>query len=108
MSFLKNLFKGKRYRQNLEKARSLDGMAVKYITEFVDGNENVISRGGGLSVMGDNLIVLGERDRLFISDLGKVEICELMSGDGVVITGPNLIYNDEIRMITVHFVYYRK
>lgn len=108
MSFFKNLFKGKVYRQNLEKALSLDGNAVKYITEFVDGNENVISRGGGLSVRGDELIVLGEKDRLFIANLSEVEICELMSGDGVVIKGPNSLNNNEIRMITVHFVYYRK
>ncbi len=108
MSFFKNLFKGKVYRQNLEKARELDGNAVKYITEFVDGNENVISRGGGLSVRGDDIIVLGEKDRLFISNLARVEICELMSGDGVVIKGPNALQGDEERMITVHFVYYRK
>ena len=31
-----------------------------------------------------------------------------VGGDGVVITGPNILEEGRVRTITVHFVYYRK
>ena len=38
----------------------------------------------------------------------ELEASNLMSGDGVVIKGPDLLRDGKIRTITVHFVYYRK
>ena len=41
-------------------------------------------------------------------EIKELEASTLMSGDGVVIKGPNLLEDGKIRTITVHFVYYRK
>lgn len=96
------------YAFRLERARSLHGQPVKYVTENKDGNEDVIGRGGALALHGDEFIVDSSGDRLFVCKVRELEAANLMSGDGVVIKGPNLLEAGKIRTFTVHFVYYRK
>ena len=112
MSFLKKIFgrakKTDSYAFRLSMAKSLHGQSVKYVTEHRNGNEDVIGRGGALAVHGDTFIVDSSGDRLFVCNISELEASTLMSGDGVIIKGPNLLENGKIRTITVHFVYYRK
>ena len=96
------------YAFRLERARSLHGQVIKYVTERREDNEDVIGRGGYLSVHGDNFIVDSSGERLFVCEIKDLEAATLMSGDGVVITGPNQLDGGKVRTITVHFVYYRK
>ena len=50
MSFFRKLFrleeKTDSYAFRLERARSLHGQVIKYVTERRDGNDDVIGRGG--------------------------------------------------------------
>ena len=50
MSFFTKLFgldkKTDRYAFRLERAKSLHGQVIKYVTERIDGNDDVIGRGG--------------------------------------------------------------
>ena len=112
MSFFSRLFSKSKdtssYSFRLERAKSLHGQAVKYVTENRDGNEDVVGRGGALALHGDEFIVDSSGDRLFVCKVRELEAATLMSGDGVVIKGPNLLEGGKIRTITVHFVYYRK
>ena len=96
------------YAFRLERARSLHGQVIKYVTEHIDGNEDVIGKGGALCLHGDEFIVDSSGDRLFVCNVRDLEASNLMSGDGVVIKGPNLLEGGKLRVITVHFVYYRK
>lgn len=96
------------YAFRLERAKSLHGQVIKYVTEHRDGNEDVIGRGGALCLKGDDFIVDSSGDRLFICKVKDLEASNLMSGDGVVIKGPNSLEDGKVRTITVHFVYYRK
>lgn len=112
MGFLNKIFGGKNnpnsYAYKLERAKKLHGQVIKYVTENVNNNEDVIGRGGALAVHGETFIVDSSGDRLFVCDIKNLDVSWLMSGDGVIISGPNLLQNGEYRKITVHFVYYRK
>ena len=112
MSIFDKLFKKKNdtssYAFRLERARSLHGQVIKYVTERRGDNDDVVGRGGYLSVHEDKFIVDSSGERLFVCEIKDLEAATLMSGDGVVITGPNLLDGGKIRTITVHFVYYRK
>ena len=112
MSFLKKIFCKKvmtdSYAFKLERARELHCQPVKYVTEHVNDNEDVIGRGGALCLKGDEFIVDSSGDRLFVCDVAELEASYLMSGDGVIIKGPNKLEGGRRRTITVHFVYYRK
>ena len=112
MSIFDKIFRKKNdtnsYAFRLERARSLHGQVIKYVTERKDDNEDVVGRGGYLAVHDDQFIVDSSGERLFVCEIKDLEAATLMSGDGVVITGPNLLENGKVRTITVHFVYYRK
>ncbi len=112
MSFLDKIF-GKAkdpssYSFRLNKARELHGQVIKYVTEHRNDNEDVIGRGGALTLHEDTFIVDSSGDRLFACNVKDLEVSTLMSGDGVIIKGPNLLEKGRFRTITVHFVYYRK
>ncbi|MBR2343432.1 MAG: hypothetical protein IKA64_04170 [Clostridia bacterium] len=96
------------YAYRRRRAEELHGEAVKYVTEHRDGNEDVIGRGGSLAVHGDTFIVDSSGERLFVCEIKNLDTSMLMSGDGVIISGPNMLEGGKLRRITVHFVYYRK
>ncbi len=112
MSLFKRIFGiGKNpnsYAYKLDKAKELHGQVIKYVTERRDNNEDVIGRGGALAVHGDTFIVDSSGDRIFVTEIRSLDVSWLMSGDGVIIRGPNLLEDGKERTITVHFVYYRK
>ena len=112
MSIFKRIFgigkKPDSYTYRLERAKELHGQAIKYVTEHIDGNEDIIGRGGALAIHGDTFIVDSSGERLFVCNIRELDVSWLMSGNGAVIKGPNLLQDGLIRTITVHFVYYRK
>ncbi len=112
MSFLKRLFGSKKdydsYSYRLEQARSLHGQEIKYVTEYVDGNENVVGRRGSVCLKDEVLIIDTSGNRLFMCPVKNLGINPLMSGNGVIITGPNMLEDGCVRILTVHFVYYRR
>ena len=91
-----------------ERAAALHGQVIKYVTRRVEGGENIIGRGGNVSVRNGELLVLSSGELLLRADLYELEAADLLSGDGVVLTAPNLEKNGERTSIVVHFVYYRK
>ena len=112
MSFFKKLFGiGKKegsYAYRLEKAKELHGQVVKYVTERRNDNDDVVGRGGALTVKDGRFIVDSSGDRLFVCEVGELDVSWLMSGNGVIVSGPNLLEEGRVRTLTVHFVYHRK
>ena len=96
------------YAFRLKRARELHGQAVKYVTERRGDNDDVIGRGGAMAVHGDKFIIDSSGERILVANIAELEASYLMSGDGVIITAPNLLEDSKIRSVTVHFVYYRK
>ena len=91
-----------------EMAKKLHGEAIKYVTERIDNNDNVIGRGGSIAVVDNTLIVDSSGDRIFAANIRELEVSWLMSGNGVVLRGNDMLHENAPRSITVHFVYYRK
>ena len=112
MGLLARLFKVGKNPQSAafrrQRAAELHGQVIRYVTEQRNDNEDVIGRGGALAVSGDEFIVDSSGDRVFACNVKDLEASNLMSGDGVVIKGPDLLSENRMRTITVHFVYYRK
>lgn len=96
------------YAVKLERAMALHGQVVRYVTERRNDNDDVVGRGGALTVKDDTFIIDSSGDRLFVCKIADMEASTLMSGDGVIIRGPNLLEDGKFRTLTVHFVYYRK
>ncbi len=111
MSLFKKIFSKKSDRaqsRHKEQVESLHGADIKYVTEYLDGNDNVVGRGGKITVKDGSLLIDSSGDRLFKCEVKNVGVNFLMSGDGVIISGANDLEGGNARVLTVHFVYYRK
>ena len=96
----------KAYRR--KKAEELHGNVIRYVTEMRDGNEDVVGKGGNLSVRNGQLIVFSSSEIIFRAEVDELDMSDLMSGDGVIISGKNLEEDGKERKLTVHYVYHRK
>lgn len=115
MGLLKKLIKkwtksknpdSKQYRWDM--ARNVCGQHIKYVTEKRDGVDEVIGRNGGLNIRNDEFIVYASADVVFRCKVDDLKIWELLSKDGVVLTGPDLEHGGVERTIIAFYVYYRK
>lgn len=91
-----------------EMAYAVAGQHIKYVTENRDGVDEVIGRNGGLNIRNDEFIVYASADVLFRCPVDELQIWELLSRDGVVLTGRDREHGDKERTIIAYYVYYRK
>ena len=90
------------------RAMELHGQAIKYVTERVDDNDNVVGRGGSISVRNGELLLFSSDKILLRADVTLLDASYLLSGDGVVLTAPNIEEGGKERRYVAYFVYYRK
>ncbi len=96
----------KKFRR--EMALSVNGRHIRYVTEKKDGVDEVIGRNGGLNIRDDEMILYASADVVFRCKIDDLQIWELLSKDGVVLTGPDSEHNGEVRTVIAYYVYYRK
>ena len=111
MGLFKRLTKSKnpdsrKYKR--EMAMAVAGQHIKYVTEKRNGVDEVIGRNGGLNIRDDEFIVYASADVVFRCPIEQLDIWELLSRDGVVLTGPDLEHGGEVRTVIAFYVYYRK
>lgn len=91
-----------------EMARSVEDQHIKYVTEKKDNVDEVIGRNGGLNIRNDEFIVYASAKVLFRCKVDDLQIWELLSKDGVVLTGPDIESGGKERTVVAYYVYYRK
>ena len=96
----------KKYRW--EMATAICGQHIKYVTEKKDDVDEVIGRNGGLNIRDDEFIVYASADVVFRCKVDELQIWELLSRDGVVLTGPDIEHGGQVRTVIAYYVYYRK
>ena len=114
MGFFANLSKkfkmknpdSKAYRR--EMAYAVQGQHIKYVTEKRDGVEEVIGRNGGLNIRDDEMIVFASSKVVFRCKIDELQIWELLSKDGVVLTGPDIESGGQERTVIAFYVYHRR
>lgn len=91
-----------------EMAQSINNRHIRYVTEKKDNVDEVIGRNGGLNIRGDEMILYASADVVFRAKIEELQIWELLSKDGVVLTGPDIEHGGEMRTVIAYYVYYRK
>lgn len=100
--------RNKEKRQMKLKVISLHGQAIRYVTERIHDNDDVIGRGGSLTVTDTELLLFASGEIIFRAKIEDVKASDLLSGDGVVLSAPDLMHNGENRTVIAYFVYHRK
>ena len=111
MGFFKKLTRSKNPNSKKfqrEMAMSVNGKHIRYVTEKKDDVDEVIGRSGGLNIRDDEMILYASANVVFRCKLDNLQIWELLSKDGVVLTGPDLERGGEVRTVIAYYVYYRK
>ena len=96
----------KKFRR--EMALSVNNQHIRYVTENRNGVDEVIGRNGGLNIRDDEMLVYASSDVLFRCKIDDLQIWELLSKDGVVLTGPDLEHDGAVRTVIAYYVYYRR
>ena len=95
----------KAYRR--EMAERISGKRIRYVTERIDGVEEVIGKDGCISIKGDELIVSTYAKNNMRCKIDEMDASELLSKDGVVLTGPDESVGGQVRTVVAFYVYYR-
>ncbi len=91
-----------------EMARSVDGRHIRYVTEKIDHVDEVVGRDGHLNIKGEEMLLYASSDVIFRCAVDDLQIWELLSKDGVVLTGPDAEHGGMERTLVAYYVYYRK
>ena len=92
---------------NLKMAERFNNLVIDSATERVNNEEILIGKSGSISIKGKTFIVCCEGDVVFHGNAEEITVSELMSRNGIIISG----WDDErgeTRTVIAHFSYYRK
>ena len=90
-----------------EMVERTDGKHIRYVTERTDNVENIIGREGSLNVREDYLILMADGAILFRGHIPELKISEMLSLDGVIISGPDETKDGAERTVIAYYKYYR-
>lgn len=95
-------------KDRIKRANALHGQTIRYVSEMQDGVETIIGRGGNASVRDGELLIFSSNEVIFRSPCVEVLTADLLSGDGVVLRGPDAVSGSPGRTVTIYFVDYHK
>ena len=102
------LFKKKdKYALSRKQLERFNGKNIQYAVERVDGIEQNLGKSGGIIILDDVIVVMCEAHEVFRCRIKGATVAELMSGNGVEISGID-DNTGEKRYVVAHYSYYRK
>lgn len=108
-SLFKRLFKAKegslRFKQ--EMAERMNGRHIRYVTERIDDQDIVIGHDGCLALRNGEFTVLSDGVEKFKCLVSEMTASELMSLEGVILTGPDIVSDGKERTVIAYYKYYR-
>ncbi|MBE6631915.1 MAG: hypothetical protein E7623_04360 [Ruminococcaceae bacterium] len=84
----------------------LHGKAIRYVSERAEEGDIVIGKSGSLTVKDGEILVFASSEIVFRADTGSIKASELLSGDGVILSGPDKTCGGKERTVVVYYTYY--
>lgn len=91
-----------------EMASRLHNRSIKYCSERQGDTDIVVGRAGSITVRDDELLILSSMKVVFRGRVDETSMSELMSLEGVIISGPDYERGGEYRTVIAYYTYYRK
>ncbi|MHB1154118.1 MAG: hypothetical protein ACYCWE_12875 [Eubacteriales bacterium] len=89
-------------------AKQLNGRKLKYVTERIGDEDYVIGKEGSLIRKDNELLVLSCDNIVFRAKIDMLQMNELLSYDGIILTGEDLAHEGKKRCVIAYYTYYRK
>lgn len=99
--------KKNKYTLSKKELARFDGKPLQYAIERVDGMEHVLGKDGGIAILDNVIVVMCEAHEVFRCRIKDSTVAELLSGNGVEISGID-DYTGQKRYVVAHYSYYRK
>ena len=109
--FFKKLTKSKdpnSKRSRRDMAQMVCGKHIRYVSEKQNDVDVIIGREGGFNIREGDLLVYASSKVVFRAEIDELQIWELLSRDGVVLTGRDIEHGGIERTVIAYYVYYRK
>lgn len=90
-----------RFRRDM--AEKLAGKYIQYVTENINGVDEVIGRRGSINIREDEIIFYASAEIILRTRIDDMSAWELLSNDGCVVTAPDLNRDGEDRTIVIHY-----
>lgn len=85
----------------------IEGRQIQYATRREpDATETVLGKGGRIWIHADEIRVSDAEKELFACRFAEVDAGELMSGDGLVLKGPNRL-TGQVETVVAYYLYFR-
>ena len=94
-----------RFKQ--EMAERMNGKHIKYVTERENDTDIVIGHDGCLAHRDGELIVLSDGVVKFRVKVAEMTASELMSLEGIILSGPDIEHGGIQRTVIAYYKYYR-
>lgn len=88
-------------------AQKISGKHLKYVTERIDNEDVVIGKEGSICIRDGEVLVYASMDVLFRCPIAELDASELMSLDGVILSGPDSVHGGQYRKVVAYYLYYR-
>lgn len=91
-----------------EMAAKIHNRSIKYCSERLDDTDVVVGKAGLVTVRDGELLVFSSMQLIFRGKVDETSMSELMSLEGVIISGPDYEHGGAERTIIAYYTYYRK
>ena len=91
-----------------EMAAKLHNRSIKYCSERQGDTDIVVGRAGSITVRDDEILILSSLQVVFRGKVEETSMSELMSLEGVILSGPDYERGGEDRTVIAYYTYYRK
>ncbi|MBQ7847085.1 MAG: hypothetical protein IJZ37_06535 [Clostridia bacterium] len=92
-----------------EMAKKLDKRAIKYVSIRDEGmGETIIGKNGMINLRDGELILISSDQIVFRCTIEELRASELMSLEGVILTGPDLEHGGEERTVVAYYTDFYK
>lgn len=89
-------------------AKQLNSRKIKYVTERIGDEDYVIGKEGSLIRKDNELLVLSSDTIVFRAKIDLLQMNELLSFEGIILTGEDLEHEGKKRCVIAYYTYYRK
>ncbi len=109
MSFFSRMFEPKPGSRayNMKMAEKFNNLIIESVTERIDNEEILVGKSGSISIKDKAFIICCEGKVVFHGNAEEITTAELMSRNGIIISGFDDEKGEE-RTVVAHFSYYRK